>query len=187
MMPAILSVSPDTALQNSMASIVVKCKYTLLTVNNSADVLLNRNTFSPIIADSVFILNDTVLRAVFQIAKTSETGKWDLMISNGFDGLLTAASVFTIEKEVGIKDRVSVQQITISPNPMDNYTVISFYNPDNKVFNLQITDLFGRSIYQNPFVKSERIKLLRNEMKPGLYIVTLSNETSKGEMKLIVK
>jgi hypothetical protein len=187
MMPAILSVSPDTACQNSMASIVVKCKYTLLTVNNNANVLLNRNSFPPIQADSVFILNDTLLRAVFRIAKTSEPGKWDLMISNGFDGLFTADSIFNIIKEVGIRNRVTVEQMSISPNPMENYTVISFNNPDNKVFNLQITDLYGRSIYQNPTVKSDHIKLLRNEMKPGFYIVTISNDSNQGQMKLIVK
>ena len=75
----------------------------------------------------------------------------------------------------------------ISPNPMESYTVITFNNPDNRIFNLQIADLFGKTVYENPVVKSDRIRISGNGIKPGFYIITLSNETSLGQMNLIVR
>jgi hypothetical protein len=186
MLPVILSVSPDSTKRNRWVTIFINCKNTLFTLDRPR-VFLTKVSFTSIQADTVYNINDTTLRAVFWIDKNTEPGKWNLMISNAFDGLFTADSIINIKSKVGIWDRRTLKKFSISPNPMDNYTVISFNNPDNQVFNLQITDIYGRIIYQNPTIKSSQFKLLRNEMKPGFYIVSLSNELSLGKMKLIVR
>jgi hypothetical protein len=87
----------------------------------------------------------------------------------------------------GINDQKAKLVFNMAPNPMESYTVISFNNPENKDFNIQISDLYGKNISQKQNIKSGNIRLGRDDMKPGVYLVTLSNEKSKGQLKLIVK
>lgn len=89
--------------------------------------------------------------------------------------------------QAGINDKTNKLVMNLYPNPMESYSIISFNNPFNKVFSLQITDLYGKIIYQNHVVKTDKVKIERNDMKPGLYIITLCNKNFKGQIKLIVR
>jgi hypothetical protein len=75
----------------------------------------------------------------------------------------------------------------LAPNPMGNHTVLSFSNPSNSKTYIQITDLMGNIVYQNTNVRTDRFIINRDDLKPGLYIVSIVNEHGKGQMKLIVK
>ena len=97
------------------------------------------------------------------------------------EGRLTNPNLMNIQE---VKTNLA---LTISPNPMESFAVISFTNPENKDYNLQITDLYGRTIYQKQAIKSNHIRIDRNDLKPGLFIVTLTSDNNRGQMKLIVK
>ena len=70
---------------------------------------------------------------------------------------------------------------------MGTYTNISFNNPTNTSFNLKITDISGRTVYENLNIKSNKILNQNTNQIPGFYIVTLENEQQKIQAKLIVK
>jgi hypothetical protein len=190
MMPAVNSVSPDVALQNSWASITVNCKYTLLLLSNRTMAFLSRTGFPMLQADSVFILNDTVLRAVFWIPKTTEPGKWDFMISNVFDGVFTAASIMEIKKEIGIQDMKTVEQLHIWPNPTNGYINISMPQQTGN-YNLQLIDSRGKLCFSSKFSTTVSQKSLTNYdlsfLVPGIYLISLSNGKSIFRSKLVIQ
>jgi len=77
----------------------------------------------------------------------------------------------------GIKEfNSSVSWIkTIYPNPFSEYAIIEFENPGNKAFEINLYDLTGKLLLKQK-IYSDKYKLYRKNLSPGIYLIELSEE-----------
>ena len=91
----------------------------------------------------------------------------------------------TIDIYSGIS-KISEQNLTISPNPFNNKTVIQFDNPNNSKYSLKITDISGKTVKEINEINSSKIEINRKDLVSGIYNVELKGEKNL-RAKLIVK
>jgi len=65
------------------------------------------------------------------------------------------------------------KNITIKPNPFDNYTIISIPEEVEQPYTLEIIDINGIKIFQYSNIISNKFILGRNKLKPGTYFYKL--------------
>jgi len=65
------------------------------------------------------------------------------------------------------------KNITIHPNPFDNYTIISIPEDVEHPYTLEITDINGIKIFRYTNILSNKFILGRNKLKPGTYFCKL--------------
>ena len=75
----------------------------------------------------------------------------------------------------------------IYPNPFTESTTIEFDNAGEQDFVLRIYNSMGKMVRDLHAVQSNRITIYKNELKAGLYIVELSNETKQFRERVIIK
>lgn len=76
------------------------------------------------------------------------------------------------------------------PNPFSNYLHIDYYAPNPQAFDLQIQDLFGRTVYRRAyhpgFVNLQRLRLSDlSNLSPGAYLLTISSPSSSFSYRII--
>lgn len=86
----------------------------------------------------------------------------------------------------GINEIQSGRTITVSPNPLDNETVLKFANSNKAVVNAEIYDLSGK-LCRSYTTTTEHLTIERGELPAGVYCVKLSSESLFiGAVKLVV-
>jgi len=65
------------------------------------------------------------------------------------------------------------KNLTIQPNPFDNYTIISIPGEVNQPYTLEIIDINGIVIFRYSNILSNKFILGRNKLKPGTYFYKL--------------
>ena len=77
--------------------------------------------------------------------------------------------------------------VSVRPNPFRDKTVLYFDNPNNNVFNIQLSDIKGSIIrsYQN--VKGNELVIERKDLPAGIYFYTISNGKSQQSGKLQIE
>jgi hypothetical protein len=65
------------------------------------------------------------------------------------------------------------KDITIIPNPFDNYTIISIHEEITQPYTLQIFDINGTRILQHSNILSNKFILGRKSLKAGTYFYKL--------------
>ncbi len=86
---------------------------------------------------------------------------------------------------VGIKESVLKDNVTISPNPTSDYSIIQFSNQG--LHQVTITDITGRTVrtYKN---SSSSLRIEKENLSPGIYSVnTIDNENNFSASKLIIE
>jgi hypothetical protein len=78
-------------------------------------------------------------------------------------------------------------KVSVRPNPFHDKTVLYFDNPNNSVFNIQLSDIKGSIIrsYQN--VKGNELSVERKDLPAGSYFYTISNGKSIQSGKLQIE
>lgn len=71
-------------------------------------------------------------------------------------------------------------QLTISPNPFFNQTVIRFNNPKGEKFSLRIYDVKGKEVRKINDIKSNEIILKKENLTSGVYFYKLLNSEGKS-------
>jgi hypothetical protein len=78
------------------------------------------------------------------------------------------------------------KQITISPNPFVESTLISFFNPENHQVLFTLFDMTGR-IVESQNLSGQEIIFSRKNLPSGLYFINITKENNIQKAKLIVK
>jgi hypothetical protein len=80
-----------------------------------------------------------------------------------------------------------VGKIAISPNPATNNVVITLNTKQLGLYNLNIIDLTGKSVYSNSIQANTTLNLDVNSFAKGVYFVKISNNKNQFVQKLIIK
>ena len=124
-------------------------------------------------------------------------GSYALLVLPGMDtissGELTdppgtyGFNVFQYCTSVGIPKIEFTERMWIYPNPFTESTTIEFDNSGEQNFLLKIYNSMGQMVRDLHAVHSNRITIYKNELKAGLYIIELSNETKQFRNRVIIK
>jgi hypothetical protein len=66
-----------------------------------------------------------------------------------------------------------VQNIKIYPNPFSYKTTIEFNNSDQINYKLTISNLSGNRFYEVDNITSNKVELLKSDLKPGIYLIEI--------------
>ena len=108
----------------------------------------------------------------------------------GFEGTATGKIVFNTYK---LKNTVSVKnlalgELSLYPNPANNFAIISLKNARVNNAVLSINDMTGKQIMQESFKVNGLFayKINTNELKSGVYQITLISGSNSLSQKLVV-
>jgi uncharacterized repeat protein (TIGR01451 family) len=80
--------------------------------------------------------------------------------------------------------------VTLTPNPAEDYVIISASSPYNVTANVEITNIDGRVIYTSLMKidgKEERMTLRTNNLPGGVYLVKIQSGKNFSIKKLVIK
>lgn len=78
--------------------------------------------------------------------------------------------------------------IQIAPNPIENTSTISFENESADMLQIAIIDYLGKKIAEPIQTKEKQIQWDKNNLKPGVYFIQISNSKGLlGAEKIVVK
>lgn len=103
--------------------------------------------------------------------------------SSGFDASYTTSNVGTVKDVV-------ISNLSLSPNPAKQYTILRFSNSQPCDILLTICDISGKLLYSEKIGKSkgslEKTLSLSN-FEPGIYLIRLENDNGAIVRKLIIE
>ena len=107
--------------------------------------------------------------------------------SNSTQTDIDNASVISLGS-TNIINTTAIQNLTIYPNPFNEFTTVEFINSQNELFDLIITDFTGRQVYQKNDFREESFTIQRGKLTSGIYFATFRDK--KGGLlthKLIIQ
>ena len=72
------------------------------------------------------------------------------------------------------------------PNPVSDYAMLNFTNPNYEAYTLQVTDVTGRIVSQINNIRDEQVPISARQLPAGLYTLTLSNGQKLMQQKMVV-
>ncbi len=105
------------------------------------------------------------------------------------DNVLIADAKFSdpfCKTATGIKEVANGFDLQVYPNPVQNAATIRFANPNASTYRLSLTDLSGRTVWQQANNTSEA-QLHTDGLATGLYILVIEGNGNKETRKLIVE
>lgn len=78
-------------------------------------------------------------------------------------------------------------KLTVSPNPAANNVTIALNSKQTGVFNVNIVDLTGKSVYTNSLEANATMNVDVTAFAKGVYFVKINNDKTQFVQKLIVK
>jgi len=95
---------------------------------------------------------------------------------------------FTIETVVSINEMYDKGALNVYPNPLTEYVIFEFDNSRQESHKLTLYDTQGRLVREITKIKTDKVKIKRNNLKPGLYFFQLRNHRKvRATGKLIIK
>ncbi|MBK7869889.1 MAG: T9SS type A sorting domain-containing protein [Saprospiraceae bacterium] len=80
-----------------------------------------------------------------------------------------------------------LKNVRVAPNPFQDETVISFYNPDHQAFQMKLMDVNGKIVQHFSDVKDDEIHVQSKDLASGIYFFRLWNERGYATGKLILQ
>ena len=76
-------------------------------------------------------------------------------------------------------------QVEVFPNPFRESTTISFQNPENHPYSLEILDLTGQVVSRTEGIRTDKITVKKENLTSGLYFFKLSGQyVQKGKLMI---
>jgi len=116
---------------------------------------------------------------------TSNPYKGGIAFENGtgFPPVDFEFSVF-IGEVLGLDDTSLADQVSYSPNPVQNILNIRLTNPF-ETLDISISSLQGKRVFQDSFPSQQDIIIDTEDLATGFYLVTLITDSSRTTLKLI--
>lgn len=120
------------------------------------------------------------------------TGPYSQSVSNLEDNGIIPDIIIPIDTTdnddtlTAIRTIQKVENLKIYPNPFTETTTIEFHNPDNSNYQVYITDITGKVVGREEGISTNKVKIDKGSLKPGLYFIELRGErTYRG--RIVVK
>lgn len=78
------------------------------------------------------------------------------------------------------------EKLKVFPNPNDGSFAIEYANPENKTFQITITDLIGTTVFET-FTIKEKFSFDRQRLQSGIYILTVKGGDCRMTNKMIIR
>ena len=103
--------------------------------------------------------------------------------ASGTTRYLLEESTLTSQQQVSI-----IQMVSVSPNPFRYQAVVSWNNPSNEAFQVQLISLAGQVVRIYPRVTGESLLIQKESLLPGIYFLRLFSESGTSEtMKIMLQ
>lgn len=112
-------------------------------------------------------------------------GTYHVTITDGF-GCERLDSA-TVSFGVGMDGELEDLSVEIAPNPFHNTTRLSFSNPLQDPYHLEVYDLKGKIVWKMIGITGESVALNLSDLENGLYFYRLSNGDKSHSGKLILQ
>ena len=83
---------------------------------------------------------------------------------------------FTITSTTGLAELPNVIRLSMSPNPMSDYTTIAFDNSLHSTHTIIIYNTQGKVVRSIPHITSDRVQVERKDLPAGFYFVRLRDD-----------
>lgn len=113
---------------------------------------------------------------------SDDDGEGRLALSNSLQDIIDLYKNGTITSAE--QPEVKNTEITVSPNPFHEITTIRF---SGKFETLQVMDVTGRIVFQQPVKHQSSITFNRNELPNGVYLLQLSSKNQQFTSKIIIQ
>jgi len=119
-------------------------------------------------------------------------GEWTILIADFFaqdTGNLNDWSITICAEEALSVDKFSFSDVAVFPNPNTGEFSVKLNSNSSDAINIDVFDIRGRRIFNKSYINradfNQTINL--NDTKSGMYLVTISDGTSKITKKIVVK
>jgi hypothetical protein len=176
LIPILLGIQPDSALQGELVSTSISGENTSFSGTPTVRLSFSGNGLEVINATNVVVQNGSTLLADFQIPASASTGLWDLHVNS-----LGLENAFTVNLFTSIADLTALST-AVFPNPANHY----FYIENAEGQDIQVYNADGKRMLSMANV-SEKQYIDISGFARGLYFVrVLSTNQDAKVHKLIV-
>lgn len=77
---------------------------------------------------------------------------------------------------VGIEETEKPVYFTLGPNPVTDYVTVYFLNPSNRIKEIVVTDISGKTILKTSSA-DKQVRLTTSDFDKGVYLVTVYDGT----------
>ncbi|WP_170254506.1 lysyl oxidase family protein [Phaeodactylibacter luteus] len=91
------------------------------------------------------------------------------------------------EAPVGLRNALREVPVSVAPNPFANETLLSFPNPNQEEFRLEILDAQGKIVQAIEGISGTQARVDGSQLPAGLYFFRLSSQTGMASGRLSVK
>ncbi len=88
---------------------------------------------------------------------------------------------------VGVREETVRISVELSPNPMQNETILSFPNPHSDRYQLRLLDAQGQVVRNYQDVRGTSLRLQRDNLAAGVYLYELRGEKVTASGRLIIQ
>lgn len=110
-----------------------------------------------------------------------------LIVSNSCGSDTTMQAIPISNTSINNIEATKQLKLSVQPNPFKDFTILSFDNPEQATFNLNITDLQGRNVRNYLNIITGTIRIDKKELASGTYLYTLIGKETSATGKLIVQ
>jgi hypothetical protein len=94
--------------------------------------------------------------------------------------LLSDVTETCAQTTTGIAPAASGPALTLAPNPMNDRATLSWANPEQRSYTVNLYDLTGKQVRTYPDLRGEALTMLRGELPAGLYLLTLRDAQGRA-------
>ncbi|MCB0642299.1 MAG: T9SS type A sorting domain-containing protein, partial [Phaeodactylibacter sp.] len=128
---------------------------------------------------------------VFNQGPATPGSPWDSEGKDEVDGACADFFVTIADLAACVSSTVDfnlANSLTVKPNPFSEMAVITFDNPNNKVYDVTVTTLTGQVVKTLNGVAGNSIELQRENLTAGMYFINFVSEAGKtATTKMIVQ
>jgi hypothetical protein len=101
-------------------------------------------------------------------------------------GYVVRELLFTVDNCTGIQNYDKENLVSIYPNPTNTDVEVKFLQNNNKIKEIELLDLYGKSI-ETISTNQDKFKLNTNSIKPGVYFIKITENKNTIIYKKVVK
>jgi hypothetical protein len=175
--PSLISIVPNFAAQGELVVVTIAGENTFWE-GTSPDVYFEftGGSSSTIEAQSVSVLNNTTLTAVFDIPWAGEVGLYDVFVNST---IMENGFTVTLLESV---NSINISSLHVYPNPAVDRLWLNTSEPAS----VRLIDLNGQVILDEKFIAGST-PLFVSQFKRGIYLLDINGLTQRRLIKLILR
>ncbi|BDS11882.1 PKD domain-containing protein [Aureispira anguillae] len=110
-----------------------------------------------------------------------------LVVSNACGSDTSSQLVTIVGTNTTTIETLQALELSLTPNPFSEFTILSFNNPTQETFSLSITDVQGKILRNYTNITGNQIQIDKKELSAGTYLYTLKSDAISVSGKLLIQ